>query len=901
MNSSEELKLERMIGQFDLSDEEVEQNYAYRERYDLSGDGRESTLDDLESLISPDVASQELDVRLLISEAAHELICFYEVSGPSGYERKYKFPCWPGLQSGITIGIGYDIGYNKPKAFENSWKTLLNEGAYNRLSTTVGKKGGTAQSMLASVKDILVPWEDAQTVYRNVTVPVFAKLVLSAFPHARALHPHSFGALFSLVYNRGASLTGARRQHMRNIRDHLATGRLQAIPSEFRAMTILWPQSMSGLHKRREQEARLFEQGLIESAKSKIVSVPAAPMHSQTTGHADTVGFPGTQSGVTATNQPRGSLIEAMTRPTDLEAMRPGPDAEGDWEGEPEDLTDDMPPPPAFMPELEAAPAPWTAVSWPKNDDVSTDYRHLRNEDRELAGCSFDLTATDLELLIRANGFEPLRTNDRIIFGLRGARLEASTSSSADKSYQINRASLRLRESRPDHTDFNCVIGIYHVDSQRLSGFIASTVPKRSAVHAASKKQGKGCNLLPTGCYAYVVGPHRGKSGCLREDEPFTVLRTHANLAYDTGDDWTPGWPFDNIHPAFYADASAKFSSLGCQVIEGSVNKATGAHTGVWAKFRQALGLAKPGAGDHGTKFSYVLLTGLEAAIAARLREEARSTDFVAVLSHLGRLRHGSRGILVTKLQKALGVPETGKFDAEMRKKLTDRQKLMAGLGWADGVHGPEMDRLLSFDVFGSEQQEPIVIASAHPTGRLTESAADPLESLYYEIGRRAVIARTNPQLAAETYLPQLETVTTESFFDVLGMGQRVFARIERAAHDLICGDQSSDATDRDAIQQALLDAAKIGPEQVKQRLTEILTVSLGVLGPIAAIAARIIVEKVLEPALKDAHTQVAPMLQGACTAWARELNKRVMLAGLVPSGQSTATSAVDPDRSRVV
>ena len=66
------------------------------------------------------------------------------------------------------------------------------------------------------------------------------------------------GALLSLVFNRGASLTGERRSEMRAIRDELAAGRasLERIADHFEDMQRLWPDAR-GLRERRVREAAL--------------------------------------------------------------------------------------------------------------------------------------------------------------------------------------------------------------------------------------------------------------------------------------------------------------------------------------------------------------------------------------------------------------------------------------------------------------------------------------------------------------------------------------------------------------------------------------------------------------------------------------------------------------------
>ena len=111
--------------------------------------------------------------------------------------------------------------------------------------------------------------------------------------------------------------------------------------------------------------------------------------------------------------------------------------------------------------------------------------------------------------------------------------------------------------------------------------------------------------------------------------------------------------------------------------------------SGEYKDFRQTLGL-RPGTADHGAAYSYVLLTGLEAAIANKMGDGA--------LEQLKRLRHGSNGEAVRALQQKLGTTVDGKFRAKLTKTLADYQKKQ--LGWADGVYDPEMDSLLKFDIF---------------------------------------------------------------------------------------------------------------------------------------------------------------------------------------------------------
>ena len=47
----------------------------------------------------------------MISKKAIELIIKHEVGGRAVYEKRYQKPIWAGGDSGVTIGLGYDVGY----------------------------------------------------------------------------------------------------------------------------------------------------------------------------------------------------------------------------------------------------------------------------------------------------------------------------------------------------------------------------------------------------------------------------------------------------------------------------------------------------------------------------------------------------------------------------------------------------------------------------------------------------------------------------------------------------------------------------------------------------------------------------------------------------------------------
>ena len=103
----------------------------------------------------------------LLSYRAIELILEFEVGGGQEYYKKLlQRPTWPEGQSGITIGIGYDIGYNSVEVFKQDWYKL-GDVERQRLSGC-GLTGEVAKQGLASVRDIIISWELAWEVFNVV-------------------------------------------------------------------------------------------------------------------------------------------------------------------------------------------------------------------------------------------------------------------------------------------------------------------------------------------------------------------------------------------------------------------------------------------------------------------------------------------------------------------------------------------------------------------------------------------------------------------------------------------------------------------------------------------------------------------------------------------------------------
>jgi GH24 family phage-related lysozyme (muramidase) len=186
-----------------------------------------------------------------LTEKAKQLIFDFEgIDQPSD---------WPGGASGITIGIGYDLGYESAGDFQKDWQAILGAD-FATLSQVVGLKGADAQAKAPTLKAIKIKSADAEQVFLERSVPKYQALTQKAFPGVDALPADAQGALFSLVYNRGTSMNGDSRTEMRAIRDAVPNGDLQEIANQLRAMKRLWVgKGLDGLLKRRDAEADLVE------------------------------------------------------------------------------------------------------------------------------------------------------------------------------------------------------------------------------------------------------------------------------------------------------------------------------------------------------------------------------------------------------------------------------------------------------------------------------------------------------------------------------------------------------------------------------------------------------------------------------------------------------------------
>ena len=119
-------------------------------------------------------------------------------------------------------------------------------------------------STCPAVSSVSVSWTQASTQFDNY-LPYAVAQTEDTFPNCAALRDDSLGALVSLIYNRGTSLSpiSDRRREMREIFALMRAQTFTDIPQEIRDMKRLWPgPNEKGLVARRELEAVLFQDGL---------------------------------------------------------------------------------------------------------------------------------------------------------------------------------------------------------------------------------------------------------------------------------------------------------------------------------------------------------------------------------------------------------------------------------------------------------------------------------------------------------------------------------------------------------------------------------------------------------------------------------------------------------------
>lgn len=200
-------------------------------------------------------------------------IALEETGGLRHYHNFTRWPHFPGYSSGITIGVGYDLRFNSEESFKTLWASHLPEEVVLELSSDIGKRGTKKRVAQLKRLGVEIPFKAAWPVFVDKTLPTFYTETESIYPSLPRLPDMCRSVLVSLVFNRGASLTGSRRSEMRAIRDILVLADNNEIDKRRRKMILvevedqlismkrLW-NPHSGVYKRRQAEANLWRTSL---------------------------------------------------------------------------------------------------------------------------------------------------------------------------------------------------------------------------------------------------------------------------------------------------------------------------------------------------------------------------------------------------------------------------------------------------------------------------------------------------------------------------------------------------------------------------------------------------------------------------------------------------------------
>lgn len=201
-----------------------------------------------------------------ISDAAIKLLVDTEVGGERLYRRKFTRPVWPGGASGVTIGIGSDLGHTDVAEIRYDWAA---HPQLADLEPAAGIRGKQARILTAQMQQIVTEFPLALDVFLRNDVLQYYRIAVRAFPGLEETGPNVQGTIVSLVFNRGGAMPkhcapGTSRYEMCKIRDECIPLKLEAGPCVARwerTMKRVWKgrDIERGMNSRREQEAKLAE------------------------------------------------------------------------------------------------------------------------------------------------------------------------------------------------------------------------------------------------------------------------------------------------------------------------------------------------------------------------------------------------------------------------------------------------------------------------------------------------------------------------------------------------------------------------------------------------------------------------------------------------------------------
>ena len=186
-----------------------------------------------------------------------KLISGFEITSEAVYVKKYRGVICPGGASGPTIGIGYDLGTQTAATIRADWREHPD---VDRLATASGQVGpGACAAWRNAHRDIRVELPMAQQVFASRVLPDYTRQAQRALRKGwDGNTQHAQGAMKSLGYNRGWSMSGDRNREKREIRDNcFPAGDARCTAAQLRAMPRIWVGTPieRGMTARRNEEA----------------------------------------------------------------------------------------------------------------------------------------------------------------------------------------------------------------------------------------------------------------------------------------------------------------------------------------------------------------------------------------------------------------------------------------------------------------------------------------------------------------------------------------------------------------------------------------------------------------------------------------------------------------------
>lgn len=227
---------------------------------------------------TPTVPSAPTVFSLIISKRALDKIVEHEISSEEYYVKKYQKPYFPGGASGVTIGIGYDLGYNTKTQIAADWRGKVTDAALELLKNASGLTGAAAKKLIPDLKSVTVSLAAARDVFYLRTLPRYGADTRGIYPGIERLPADAQGALLSLVFNRGTDLKtppgNDRRKEMKAIVALVAAKDLNGIAAQITAMKRLWNiKDQPGLHRRRDDEAKLVKNARTAYPPHELIKV----------------------------------------------------------------------------------------------------------------------------------------------------------------------------------------------------------------------------------------------------------------------------------------------------------------------------------------------------------------------------------------------------------------------------------------------------------------------------------------------------------------------------------------------------------------------------------------------------------------------------------------------------